>query len=102
MQVSEDVLDAFPMSIGRLRTVPSKPINSVRDVRPCTIREVHECSNGAQVGEFRSQNFLPLFLRPERVLILLQRPPYYWGLRRICLIKSKSLQHLLGVGRLVH
>jgi len=41
LQVSEDVLDAFPMSIGRLKTVPSKQIDSERDVRPCTIREVH-------------------------------------------------------------
>ena len=71
LQVTEDVLNAFPMSFGRPRIVPSKQIDGKGNVRPCTICEVHECANCTQVGEFWSQNFLPLFLRPERVLILL-------------------------------
>ena len=52
LQVSEDVLNAFSMSFGRLRTVPSKKIDGKRNVRLCTICEVHECANCTQVGEF--------------------------------------------------
>ena len=63
-----------------------------RNIRSRAVYKVHQCSNGAQVWNFRSQYSLIIALGSEWVLIHFQGSDYHGGLKRVALAHIKLFQ----------